>query len=144
MGSLRLNIDARGLTSDFQVKKVQAQNKGTNLIRDVLNVLGDYSQTNAPYFSGELRDGIQIMASLMNGELTSTAPHSIFVIMGTKPHPIDPIPPNQFLWWPGAWHPVRHVDHPGTAPNDFLQESIESSESNIDDLCNEFGDWVVE
>lgn len=47
---------------------------------------------------------------------------------GTDPHSIDPIPPNKFLvfYWPKAGRVVylRHVDHPGTAPNPYLTEAL--------------------
>lgn len=47
---------------------------------------------------------------------------------GTAPHPIDPIPPNTVLvfYWKQVGQVVylRHVDHPGTAPNRYLTDAL--------------------
>lgn len=38
---------------------------------------------------------------------------------GTPPHVIRP-KTKKALWWPGAAHPVRHVDHPGQPARPFV------------------------
>jgi hypothetical protein len=47
-----------------------------------------------------------------------------YVIHGTKPHLIKPKKPGgylRFYWFKHAkWMVVRHVNHPGTAANDFM------------------------
>jgi hypothetical protein len=58
----------------------------------------------------------------------SYAPHVEF---GTKPHVI--LPKNKkALYWPGAAHPVRRVNHPGTKPNDFMGRIIDTAQPDID------------
>lgn len=54
----------------------------------------------------------------------ATAPYAIWVEEGTFPHPIDPNNPEGFLWWEGARHPVKHVDHPGATATHFMKESL--------------------
>jgi hypothetical protein len=56
-----------------------------------------------------------------------TAPYAIWVEEGTYPHPIDPNTKEtgkQYLWWEGARHPVKHVEHPGATATHFMKESL--------------------
>jgi hypothetical protein len=45
------------------------------------------------------------------------------VELGTGPHVIVPTT-KQALSWPGAEHPVRKVNHPGTRPYPFLRPAL--------------------
>ncbi len=53
----------------------------------------------------------------------SRAPYAEHVILGTGPHTIEP-KDAKALYWPGAGHPVRRVNHPGTTPNDYLKRAV--------------------
>jgi hypothetical protein len=58
--------------------------------------------------------------------------YSSFVEFGTKPHTIYP-KDKKALFWPGASHPVRSVNHPGTKPNPFMERILAASQSGIND-----------
>jgi len=60
-----------------------------------------------------------------------TADYAPYVEFGTKPHTILP-KDKQALYWPGAAHPVRKVNHPGSKPNQFMERIIGESEHEID------------
>lgn len=60
-----------------------------------------------------------------------TASYAPFVQFGTKPHVIE-AKDKKALFWPGAAHPVRKVNHPGTAANDFMGRIITQSQDEID------------
>jgi hypothetical protein len=60
-----------------------------------------------------------------------TASYAPYVEFGTKPHVILP-KDKKALFWPGADHPVKRVNHPGTKPNDFLGRIVSASQSEID------------
>ena len=47
------------------------------------------------------------------------APYAAFVEFGTRPHEILPIN-KQALYWKGAEHPVKRVEHPGSKANPFM------------------------
>jgi len=51
-----------------------------------------------------------------------------WILYGTKPHPINPIPPNEWLhfFWEkkGEWVFFKHVNHPGQKPNKFNERVI--------------------
>ena len=78
------------------------------------------------------------MVQSFRAELTSgmlrwfpTASYAPMVEFGTKPHTI--VPKNaKALFWPGAAHPVRKVNHPGTRPNAFMERIIAAAQPEID------------
>lgn len=60
-----------------------------------------------------------------------TASYAPFVELGTRPHTI--VPRNaKALYWPGADHPVRKVNHPGSKPNQFMERIIANAQGDID------------
>jgi hypothetical protein len=59
-----------------------------------------------------------------------TASYAPFVELGTAPHVITP-KDKMALFWPGANHPVKSVNHPGTQPNQYMERIVESSLSEI-------------
>lgn len=60
-----------------------------------------------------------------------TASYAPYVEFGTKPHVIVPRE-KKALYWPGAAHPVRKVNHPGTKPNPFMERIIAAAQPEID------------
>jgi len=64
-----------------------------------------------------------------------TASYAPFVEFGTKPHVILP-KEKLALYWPGAAHPVKKVNHPGSKANDFMGRIVEQSQ---DEINQQFG-----
>lgn len=91
------------------------------------------ARTEAPMGkTGELRRGLRMEQSrdvkgqwASGYDVLSMAPHTLFVIKGTRPHKI---PGNPFLafFWPvvGQFVIFRSVNHPGTRANDFLSRAL--------------------
>jgi hypothetical protein len=83
-------------------------------------ILAKYTtKATVPWRTGFLAQTFQ--AQLTAGLLRwyPTASYARFVEFGTKPHVI--LPTNaKALYWPGADHPVKSVQHPGTKANDFM------------------------
>jgi hypothetical protein len=48
------------------------------------------------------------------------------VVHGTRPHVILPRT-KRALFWPGAGHPLRRVQHPGTKPSPFPARAVQRS-----------------
>lgn len=63
------------------------------------------------------------------GQLTARAGigtnlnYARMVSEGTRPHRIVPRTAKA-LFWPGAAHPVRSVNHPGTRPNPYVEDAL--------------------
>lgn len=82
--------------------------------------------------TGELRRGIKMTQSrdirgqwASGYDVTSNAPHTLYVIKGTRPHKITGNPLLAFFWPKvGQFVVFRSVNHPGTRPNNFLSRAL--------------------
>lgn len=63
--------------------------------------------------------------------VSSELNYATYVVNGTRPHMIYPRA-KRALFWPGADHPVRSVQHPGTKPNPFMSDALVASTSQIE------------
>ncbi len=71
-----------------------------------------------------------------------------FVVGGTGPHRILPVQrgfprSGKALWWQGSAHPVRAVNHPGTAPNDFPRRAVAQAQPALEVLMLENGRKLI-
>src|SRR6202043_190641 len=84
-----------------------------------------------PWRTGFLTQSFR--AELTEGMLQwfPTASYAPFVEFGTKPHVIE-AKNAKALYWNGAAHPVRKVNHPGTQPNAFMERIVAASQEEID------------
>ena len=66
---------------------------------------------------------------------TDAVPYAAPVYYGARPHVI--VPRNaRALYWPGARHPVRRVNHPGNAPNPYLDRGVDAALPAVIDLIS--------
>lgn len=85
--------------------------------------------------TGALRSGLRMDQSRdVRGrwstgyDVISTAPHSVFVIKGTRPHRIEGNPLLGFFWPKVGTFVVFHsVQHPGTRANNFLGRALRAA-----------------
>ncbi len=61
------------------------------------------------------------------------ASYAPYVEFGTDPHDIWPVN-KQALYWEGARVPVRHVNHPGTKANPFMERIVAAAQPEITSL----------
>jgi hypothetical protein len=89
------------------------------------------TKATVPWRTGFLTQSFR--AELTAGMLKwfPTASYAPFVEFGTAPHVIVP-KDKKALYWPGAAHPVRKVNHPGTKANQFMERILASSQEEID------------
>lgn len=88
----------------------------------------------APVKSGRLRDSIQVRQSRdvkgrysVGYEVEATAPYSVFVHEGTRPHEITPVNASVLAFDVGGTTVFAHrVNHPGTKANPFLVRATQS------------------
>lgn len=88
----------------------------------------------APVDKGILRANIGPPVTTIGGgattKLTSHADYSRMVHDGTRPHVIRPSA-KKALFWPGADHPTRKVNHPGTAANPYMKRALDKARAQI-------------
>lgn len=86
-------------------------------------ILND-AQHLVPKRTGRLRDSLRAEVHekvLRVGSLDVN--YATDVEMGTSPHVIKPRF-KQALYWPGADHPVKRVNHPGTRAQPYLRPAL--------------------
>jgi hypothetical protein len=94
--------------------------------------------TNArtvPIRTGFLVNHFQWVVGNLKGWWYPTASYAPLVEFGTKPHVIRP-KDKQALYWPGADHPVRSVNHPGTKANPYMERILAAA---TDEINQKFG-----
>jgi hypothetical protein len=77
------------------------------------------AQALCPVRTGNLKNSIGVDFGNLSFEVKASASYAAIVEYGSAPHTIRPRT-KQALFWPGATHPVKQVQHPGTAPQPFL------------------------
>lgn len=83
----------------------------------------------SPVDHGRLAGSFQLFHVSDNEyRISSEVIYASYVNEGTGPHEI--VPTNaQALYWPGADHPVKRVNHPGTEANPFVDRALEGAGS---------------
>lgn len=80
--------------------------------------------------SGFLKNRWQKEFSQFRGMLYPLMNYAKYVHEGTAPHTIFPRF-RKALYWRGALHPVKKVQHPGTTPRPFLANAIKNNIASI-------------
>jgi hypothetical protein len=94
-------------------------------------ILAKYTtKGNVPWRTGFLVQSFRAQISGLVLTWFPTASYAPYVEFGTKPHVIT-AKNAKALYWPGAAHPVKSVNHPGTKPNDFMGRIVEAAQGEI-------------
>lgn len=89
---------------------------GPAILRDAVQIVHKKSGRLANSLVSEVHDKVLRIGSL-------DCNYSVDVEMGTAAHIIN-AKAGGALYWPGADHPVKRVNHPGTAPMPYLRPSL--------------------
>lgn len=95
-----------------------------NFMVDLSNsVLNDMVET-CPVDTGELINDLDAEVIGKDARVgAKSVPHAIYVEEGVGRHVITPNT-KQALWWEGAAHPVKAVNHPGMAATHFMKRAL--------------------
>ncbi len=100
-------------------------------IARVPDILAKYTiPGNVPYRTGQLIQTFRRQVNPLSARWFPTVKYAPFVNFGTRPHVILP-KKGEFLSWPGAAHPVRRVNHPGSRANPFMQRILSAATREI-------------
>src|SRR5438045_9414987 len=125
--SMQFNVEIVGLEK-LVAKLQQSPSIAAPILQRALSASGAVLAKHTvkgvvPWRTGFLTQSFR--AELTAGMLRwfPTASYAPYVEFGTKPHVILP-KDKKALYWPGAEHPVRRVNHPGTKPKPFLERIL--------------------
>lgn len=92
-----------------------------------------------PYQTGNLLHSFRASTSRLEHRWYPTAKYARIIDEGgkTRPHTIRPRAA-QALYWPGAEHPVKKVDHPGSKirGQNYMQKIVDKSRPEIEQTFN--------
>ncbi len=142
MGSLEIHVDSAEFRNKLETKINEIPGRTINLIDDISDVVEAYMRDESPVRFGDLQNShtTEVLSDLERW-IGPTVKHAEYVVKGTRPHLIEG---NPFLYWKGAEHPVRRVQHPGTSPNDYITRAKDRSEGRSSQLIQEFLGWLTE
>lgn len=126
-----MSINFKVECDDLTTFKIKIDNKKSNLNSKIKEAIEKSTlsiqrearnnlKNNGSVDTGHLRRSIGRRVSYTEGEVhTSNVKYAIYVEKGTKPHVIRPRR-KKYLYWEGASHPVKKVNHPGTEAKPYL------------------------
>lgn len=101
----------------------------TPFLKEATPVASGRTFDGTPITGGQLRQSLQWQIGTLGAILVGRG-YGVFVIGGTAPHEIRPRAAQALAFWSTAeGHGVfrAHVNHPGTAPNDFRQIGLQTA-----------------
>lgn len=105
-------------------------------IRKTIFYIEGKAMRRVPVRTGILRSSRYRNFSPLRGEFGFNADYAAAVHNGSKAHIIK-ARGGGALFWKGARHPVRQVNHPGYKGNPFLRNAVDESESQVDAFMTE-------
>ena len=97
---------------------------------------------NSPVDHGLLKQWAITEQSDLEIVVQSPAEYAVYQNYGTAPYDIYP-KNRQYLWWPGAEHPVKHVSHPGIQGKHFVEDSIEAVTPRLEEFFHKAKEEVL-
>ena len=94
----------------------------------------------APVDTGELRRSITTEGSGLDYEISTNLEYSEYIEDGTSPHIING---NPYLYWEGASHPVRRVNHPGNKAYLYMETACDTQTEDIEDRIADIIDKLL-
>lgn len=141
----RVNIDKALEAGLKKGAKIVVEEFVKALERSVLVVQGLAKQL-APVRTGTLRRSISRRVTGVKGVVGSNLKYAAIQEFGgtTGPHVIRP-KNKKALFWPGATHPVKSVNHPGSKikPKRYLRGALEQGISDIQKFFDQAAKAIV-
>ena len=125
--------------SEEDEKKIQKvlKNSAMTIQKNAISNLTSNGSVN----TGHLRRGIANFRRGMTATVhTSNIKYAVMVEKGTKAHIIKP-KNKKALYWKGATHPVKQVNHPGSKAKPYLIPAFEKEKDQFLEKLKEVIEW---
>ena len=134
--NIRMEVDTSKLNLDAdKVNKAVSQE-----IEKTAHRIERQAKELAPVDTGELRRSITTEGSGLDYEISTNLEYSEYIEDGTSPHIING---NPYLYWEGASHPVRRVNHPGNRAYLYMETACDTQTEDIEDRIAEIIDKLL-
>lgn len=98
------------------------------------------SKELVPVDTGTLRRSITAEGSRLEYDVFTNVEYAHYMEYGTSPHRIEG---NPYLYWDGASHPVKSVNHPGTKPYLYITTAFDTHTATLDKRIADIIDEVL-
>jgi hypothetical protein len=96
-----------------------------------------------PWKTGRLNASFTLKdLTTLQATVGPTVNYAVYVHEGTAPHTIYPVN-GKALFWPGAAHPVKKVNHPGNRANPFMPRILDASKGDILSIFSKAMDQIT-
>ena len=134
--NIRMEVDTSKLNLDAdKVNKAVSQE-----IEKTAHRIERQAKELAPVDTGELRRSITTEGSGLDYEISTNLEYSEYIEDGTSPHIING---NPYLYWEGASHPVRRVNHPGNKAYLYMETACDTQTEDIEDRIADIIDKLL-
>ena len=134
--NIRMEVDTSKLNFDAdKVNKAVSQE-----LEKTAHRIERQAKELAPIDTGELRRSIVTEGSGLDYEIGTNLEYSEYIEDGTSPHIING---NPYLYWEGASHPVRSVNHPGNRAYLYMETACDTQTEDIEDRIAEIIDKLL-
>jgi hypothetical protein len=142
MTSVEVEISTSGLEFEEIAKRLDPELRSL-LIERLAEVAYWEAFYGAPWKTGRLARSLQKEVEAESAVIRLLSPYGIYVVAGTAPHEIRPSYASclAFRAKSGEMVFTRLVRHPGTKPNPFLEEAVEKTRDQVDEV---FADLFLE
>jgi hypothetical protein len=125
-----VTLDASELVGKLKEMPKETITRGLQLTaQDLINNL----MQNSPVDHGLLKQWAVTSQTDNEIIIQSPAEYAVYQNYGTNPYIIQP-KNRKALFWPGAEHPVKMVHHPGIKGKHFVEDSIEATQTRIQEF----------
>ena len=134
----KLTVSLKKLSDEAEHNVNKAiKDSAFNIQRNAMSNLA----SNGSVKTGHLRRSISVdMGNLEATIHTSNVKYAVMVEKGTKAHIIKP-KSKKALYWKGASHPVKQVNHPGSKAKPYLIPAFEKEVPYFIDKLKEVVEW---
>lgn len=134
--NIRMEVDTSKLNLDAdKINKAVSQE-----IEKTAHRIERQAKELAPIDTGELRRSITTEGSGLDYEISTNLEYSEYIEDGTSPHIING---NPYLYWEGASHPVRRVNHPGNKAYLYMETACDTQTEDIEDRIADIIDKLL-
>ena len=128
--NIRMEVDTSKLNLDAdKINKAVSQE-----IEKTAHRIERQAKELAPVDTGELRRSITTEGSGLDYEISTDLEYSEYIEDGTSPHIING---NPYLYWEGASHPVRSVNHPGNRAYLYMETAFNTQTEDLEDRISD-------
>ena len=134
----KLTVSLKKLSDETEINVSKViKDSAFNIQRNAMSNLAN----NGSVKTGHLRRSISVnMGNLEATIHTSNVKYAVMVEKGTKAHIIKPNN-KKGLYWKGATHPVKKVNHPGSKAKPYLIPAFEKEIPYFIDKLKEVVEW---